>query len=84
MIGIDRDGVERWFSENLGVDGPLEFTPVQGGHSCLTFLVDEPGGTRSVLRRPPVGTLLTRSSLEPNRSPEARAARGVRRRDLFR
>ena len=58
VTGIERDGVEAWFEEHVGVGGPLTFTRVEGGHSCLTYLVDEPGGDRFVLRRPPLGELL--------------------------
>jgi aminoglycoside phosphotransferase (APT) family kinase protein len=56
--GIDDARVERWFVEHVGVQGPLEFTQVLGGHSCLTFFVDTPDGARFVLRRPPVGQIL--------------------------
>lgn len=57
-FGIEEDGVERWFADNIGVEGPLRFTPVEGGHSCLTYFVDAPGDERYVLRRPPVGQVL--------------------------
>lgn len=60
-VGIERDGVHRWFTEHVGdVGAPeeLEITQVQGGHSCLTYIVTAADGARYVLRRPPVGHLL--------------------------
>ncbi|HEU5085648.1 MAG TPA: phosphotransferase family protein [Acidimicrobiales bacterium] len=60
-LGIERDPVHRWFVEHVGDVGSadeLRFDQVQGGHSCLTYIVHAADGTRYVLRRPPVGHLL--------------------------
>jgi len=57
--GIDVSGVSAWFAEHVpGVVLPLDFTLVAGGRSNLTFQVDDAGGHRYVLRRPPTGHLL--------------------------
>jgi aminoglycoside phosphotransferase (APT) family kinase protein len=54
--GIDRAGVEAWFSENVdGVRPPLSFERISGGHSNLTYGVRDAGGNRWALRRPPLG-----------------------------
>jgi len=60
-VGIDRERVHRWFQDHVGHVGAaeeLQIAQVQGGHSCLTFIVTAADGTRYVLRRPPVGHLL--------------------------
>ena len=57
--GIDVDGVTAWFGENVdGVAPPLRFTRIKGGHSNLTYYVDDDDDRRWVLRRPPLGELL--------------------------
>jgi len=57
--GIDVAGVTAWFESNIdGVKPPLEFTRIKGGHSNLTYEVDDAAGTKYVLRRPPLGHLL--------------------------
>lgn len=60
-VGIELEGVHRWFLDHVGDIGPAEqlrIDEVQGGHSCLTYVVNAADGTRYVLRRPPVGHLL--------------------------
>ena len=58
-LGIDPEGVERWFRDNVDdVTPPLEFLLIPGGHSCLTYTVDTGDGRRFVLRRPPAGHTL--------------------------
>ncbi len=57
--GIDVESVTRWVEGNIeGVEGPLEFTRIKGGHSNLTYEVRDAQGRRLVLRRPPLGHLL--------------------------
>jgi aminoglycoside phosphotransferase (APT) family kinase protein len=57
--GIDRDGVEGWFAEHVpGVDLPLSFERISGGHSNLTYGVSDAAGSRWALRRPPLGKRL--------------------------
>jgi aminoglycoside phosphotransferase (APT) family kinase protein len=54
--GIDRAGVEAWFTENVAdVTLPLEFERISGGRSNLTFAVTDASGRRWALRRPPLG-----------------------------
>jgi aminoglycoside phosphotransferase (APT) family kinase protein len=56
--GIDVEGVTAWFGRHVpGVAPPLRFTVVAGGHSNLTYRVEDSAGQRFVLRRPPLGTL---------------------------
>ena len=57
--GIDRDGVEGWFSDNVeGVELPLSFERIAGGRSNLTYSVSDAAGSRWALRRPPLGKAL--------------------------
>jgi aminoglycoside phosphotransferase (APT) family kinase protein len=57
--GIDRAGVESWFDANVGgVELPLRFRKISGGHSNLTYEVGDAGGRRWALRRPPLGKRL--------------------------
>jgi aminoglycoside phosphotransferase (APT) family kinase protein len=57
--GIDRDGVEVWFAEQVpDVQLPLSFDRISGGHSNLTYGVRDAGSGRWALRRPPLGKRL--------------------------
>jgi aminoglycoside phosphotransferase (APT) family kinase protein len=57
--GIDRAGVEGWFSENVaGAQPPLSFERISGGRSNMTFSVSDAAGGRWALRRPPLGKRL--------------------------
>jgi len=57
--GIDRAGVEAWFAENApGVELPLIFERIAGGHSNLTYRVTDSAGASWALRRPPLGKRL--------------------------
>jgi aminoglycoside phosphotransferase (APT) family kinase protein len=57
--GIDRNGVEAWFGENLpAAQLPLSFERISGGHSNLTYGVRDAGSGRWALRRPPLGKRL--------------------------
>jgi aminoglycoside phosphotransferase (APT) family kinase protein len=57
--GIDRAGVEAWFAKHVdGVQLPLAFERISGGHSNLTYGVADEGGRRWALRRPPLGKRL--------------------------
>jgi aminoglycoside phosphotransferase (APT) family kinase protein len=57
--GIDRAGVEGWFSRNVpGIELPLAFERIAGGHSNLTYGVADAAGRRFALRRPPLGRRL--------------------------
>jgi aminoglycoside phosphotransferase (APT) family kinase protein len=57
--GIDRTGVEGWFGQHVeGVELPLSFERIAGGHSNLTYRVDDAAGRQWALRRPPLGKRL--------------------------
>jgi aminoglycoside phosphotransferase (APT) family kinase protein len=57
--GIDADRVTRWFAEHVpGVELPLAFERISGGHSNLTYGVADSAGGRWALRRPPLGKRL--------------------------
>jgi aminoglycoside phosphotransferase (APT) family kinase protein len=57
--GIDAPAVEAWFGENVsGVDLPLSFERIAGGHSNLTYRVTDAAGEKWALRRPPLGKRL--------------------------
>lgn len=57
--GIDHDAVTSWFSQEVpAAVPPLAFELIAGGHSNLTYSVTDAGGTRWVLRRPPLGQVL--------------------------
>jgi len=48
--------VEGWLTANIaGATAPFSYAQIAGGHSNLTFRVDDAAGHRYVLRRPPLG-----------------------------
>lgn len=50
------DNVEGWLVANIaGATAPFTYTQIAGGHSNLTFKVDDAAGNAFVLRRPPLG-----------------------------
>ena len=59
MKGIQQDNLDRYFAEHIaGVAPPLRFDMIVGGHSNLTYLVEDAKGRKMVLRRPPLGMVL--------------------------
>ena len=57
--GIQPGPVTEWLESHIeGVEGPLRFERIKGGHSNLTFKLEDTRGNAWVLRRPPLGTLL--------------------------
>jgi aminoglycoside phosphotransferase (APT) family kinase protein len=57
--GIEPAALETWFSEHVpGTVGPLNFERIAGGHSNLTYRVEDREGRRWALRRPPLGKRL--------------------------
>lgn len=60
--GYDIASVEAWIAENIpGLQPPFEWTKLQGGHSNLTFRLDDALGRSAVIRRPPLGELLPKA-----------------------
>ena len=57
--GIDAAGVEGWFAKRVeAAELPLAFERIAGGHSNLTYRVEDAAGRRWALRRPPLGKRL--------------------------
>ncbi|MGZ0214775.1 MAG: phosphotransferase family protein [Acidimicrobiales bacterium] len=57
--GIQNERVSDWFSQNIaGVELPLTYELIAGGHSNLTYKVTDAKGNDRVLRRPPLGHVL--------------------------
>ena len=60
--GYDIAAVENWIEEHLGaLTPPFEWTRLEGGHSNLTYRLDDADGKRAVIRRPPQGELLPKA-----------------------
>ncbi len=59
MEGIDEAKVTAWLVERIdGLQPPLRFSLIAGGHSNLTYRFVDQAGTACVLRRPPLGNVL--------------------------
>ncbi|MBT3533202.1 MAG: phosphotransferase family protein [Rhodospirillaceae bacterium] len=60
--GYDVSAVEGWIADNVrGLTPPLTWTRLQGGHSNLTYRIDDSAGRAAVIRRPPQGELLPKA-----------------------
>jgi aminoglycoside phosphotransferase (APT) family kinase protein len=60
--GYQVDAVEAWIAANIqGLEPPLKWTRLQGGHSNLTYKIEDERGRRAVIRRPPQGELLPKA-----------------------
>jgi aminoglycoside phosphotransferase (APT) family kinase protein len=60
--GYKVEAVERWISENIpSLTPPFKWTRLQGGHSNLTYQLDDTNGKQAVIRRPPQGQLLPKA-----------------------
>jgi len=60
--GYKVDAVERWVAENIpSLTPPFKWTRLQGGHSNLTYQLDDANGNQAVIRRPPQGQLLPKA-----------------------
>ena len=56
--GFDVGHVSAWLNEHLeALAPPLRWTMLAGGHSNLTYRVDDQSGRKFVIRRPPLGEL---------------------------
>ncbi|MCZ0945076.1 MAG: phosphotransferase family protein [Gammaproteobacteria bacterium] len=59
MEGIDEEKVTAWLVERIGgLQPPLRFSLIAGGHSNLTYRFVDQAGAAYVLRRPPLGNVL--------------------------
>ncbi len=59
MKGIQQERLEKYFEAEIeGAQAPLHISLIPGGHSNLTYLVEDALGTQRVLRRPPTGAIL--------------------------
>jgi aminoglycoside phosphotransferase (APT) family kinase protein len=60
--GYDVFAVEAWISKNVNaLTPPLRWTRLEGGHSNLTYRLDDERGNCAVIRRPPLGELLPKA-----------------------
>ncbi len=61
-VGYDTAAVEAWIASNVpSLRLPLRWTRLEGGHSNLTYLLEDADGQRAVIRRPPMGELLPKA-----------------------
>ena len=60
--GYDTARVEAWIGEHVAaLRPPLRWRRLEGGHSNLTYLIEDAGGKIAVIRRPPLGELLPKA-----------------------
>jgi aminoglycoside phosphotransferase (APT) family kinase protein len=56
--GFDTQAVADWIEANVpSLKPPLTWTRLQGGHSNLTYRIEDRSGRKAVIRRPPLGEL---------------------------
>jgi aminoglycoside phosphotransferase (APT) family kinase protein len=54
--------VQAWIAQHRpALRAPLRWTRLEGGHSNLTYQLDDASGQRAVIRRPPMGELLPKA-----------------------
>ena len=57
--GINESSVTEWVADHIpGLEPPLTFSLIAGGHSNLTFKFVDSNDAAYVLRRPPLGHVL--------------------------
>lgn len=61
VVGFDPAVVDDWLASVAGVQLPISWTRLPGGHSNLTYLLVEATGRQLVIRRPPRGELLPKA-----------------------
>jgi len=60
--GYDVPAVEAWVKDNIeALSPPFVWTRLLGGHSNLTYRLDDQAGQSAVIRRPPQGVLLPKA-----------------------
>ncbi len=62
IAGYDVPAVEAWIASHVpSLSPPLTWTRLEGGHSNLTYRIDDSAGRAAVIRRPPLGELLPKA-----------------------
>ena len=62
ITGYEVAAVEAWIAAHVtGLTPPLRWTRLEGGHSNLTYRLDDAQGRSAVIRRPPMGELLPKA-----------------------
>ncbi|MFN0184714.1 MAG: phosphotransferase family protein [Aquabacterium sp.] len=62
VVGYDIPAVERWIDAHVpALRVPLVWTRLEGGHSNLTYRIQDADGRLAVIRRPPMGELLPKA-----------------------
>ncbi len=60
--GYDVPAVEAWVKANIAeLAPPFKWTRLEGGHSNLTYQIEDVNGQQAVIRRPPQGVLLPKA-----------------------
>jgi aminoglycoside phosphotransferase (APT) family kinase protein len=60
--GYNVDAVEAWIARNIpSLSPPFEWIRLEGGHSNLTYKLEDGNGKEAVIRRPPQGQLLPKA-----------------------
>ena len=60
--GYDTTRVEAWIAAHVdALRPPLRWRRLEGGHSNLTYLLEDADGRVAVIRRPPLGELLPKA-----------------------
>jgi aminoglycoside phosphotransferase (APT) family kinase protein len=61
-LGYNVPAVEAWLASHTdALAFPLKWTRLEGGHSNLTYRLDDAKGRTAVIRRPPMGELLPKA-----------------------
>ena len=61
-VGYNTATVEAWIAQHVpALQTPLVWTRLEGGHSNLTYRVEDAQGQLAVIRRPPMGELLPKA-----------------------
>ena len=61
VAGFDTDVIDAWLPSVTDVTPPFRWTRLPGGHSNLTYLIEDANGRELVIRRPPQGELLPKA-----------------------
>ena len=62
IAGYDIPAVETWISDEIEARSPpFKWTRLEGGHSNLTYQIEDALGRLAVIRRPPMGELLPKA-----------------------